>query len=451
MTTAAVFDLEATFKPSRVLADWTANRQASRIQAAGENSHTTNLTAGELLEALSIGSHTASGIAVTADNAMRVSAVYACVSLIAGAIATLPLEIYQRTGRDRDIAEHEYWWFLNERADAHMSSAIAWECLIAGNLFYGDGYAELKRSSPYSNRVIGWEPLHPLHVTTFWDRGERWHRVVRRNGSVDIVNDADIIQIPSLGFDGTYSPSPITYAAREAIGVSLAAEQYAGKFFSEGATFDYALKTAMDLKTPQVQSLKESLLARVQQPGQPGKRMPLILTGGLEPANLSITPRDAEIIGLRQFSVEEIARIFRVPPFLIGHTSKTTSWGSGIEQMGMGFVRYTLAHHLIRIAQEFNAKLWPTRARYFVEHDTTAFEKGDTKARFEAYRVGLGRAGERAWITVAEIRRREKLPPDEQLDAAPANPGTAATATTAEPADPPPPSPPPEPDNTDAP
>src|SRR5690606_28710536 len=167
------------------------------------------------------------------------------------------------------------------------------------------------------------------------------------------------------------------------IGTALAGQKYTGKFFASGGNFDYALKTSSKLKPSQLDMLKASLLARLGN----GGRGPLILDGGLEPAQLSVNSKDAEILSTRLFTVEDICRFFGVPPHMVGHTDKTTSWGSGIESQGIGFVRYTLQRHLTPMAQELNRKLWPVRERYFVEHITAALERADLKSRYEAYRI----------------------------------------------------------------
>jgi HK97 family phage portal protein len=345
---------------------------------------------------------------VTPETALRVSAVYGCVSRIAGAISTLPLGLFERVGADRQPVEHDYHWMLNERACDEMSAADAWTYLVSSKLFYGDGYAQLLRSSYKSARVIGWKPLHPNRVQPFRDSttGVKYYRVFPEIGPAFTLNAEDMVQLTSLGYDGLTSPSPITYAAREAIGNALAAQQFSGKLFSEGATFDYALQTDQHLKQDQLEGLKASLLARTT-----NSRAPLILTGGLKPASLTINPKDAEILGTRLFSVEEICRIFGVPPHLVGHTEKTSSWGTGMAEQGGNFVRYTLMTHLVQIAQEFNHRLWPIRQRFFVQHVTEALEKGDTKSRYDAYRSALGRAGEQPFMDVDEIRRAENLPP----------------------------------------
>lgn len=433
---STMLNLTAQQRPSRVLGAWLAGRPdgAQRagvqpaVQGLGENAVTTNLNYTELLNVLGVAATSAAGVAVTPQSATRVSAVYACVARICGAISTLPLDIFERVGGSRSQIEHDYHWMLNERANEDMSSADAWTYLLSSKFFYGDGYAELMRPGVASSRVIGWMPHHPLRVTPFRENKtqRKYFRIQPEIGPAYVRDQADMVQLTSLGYDGLTSPSAITYAAREAIGTALAGQNFAGKFFSEGAAFDYALQTDHDLKAPQLEALRASLMARVQ-----GSRAPLILTGGLKPAQLTINPKDAEILATRLFSVEEICRILGVPPHLVGHTEKASSWGTGMEAQGANFVRYTLRTHLVQIAQEFNHKLWPLRSRYFIEHDVAALQKGDMKSRFEAYRIALGRAGEQPFLSADEIRHAENMPPADL----PPNP-SSSTAVPGDPAEP---------------
>ena len=412
-------NLTARPQGSRVLGAWLSEREGAAeragIVALGENS-TGSLNLSELTAMIGASSVSASGASVTADSAMKVSAVYGCVSLIAGAIATLPLGVFERTAEGRDKADHPYWWLFNEQAGEGWTSSAAIEYIISSKLFYGDGFGRLIRAK--GGRVLGWEPLHPLSVYPFRHDGKILYRVTKSGEAPYTLDSSDVLHLPSLGFDGLTSPSPITYAAREAIGTAISAQQFSGQFFAGGANFDYALKTATKLTAEQTNQLTASLRARAQN----GPRGPLVLSGGLEPAQLSVNSKDAEILATRLFTVEEICRVFGVPPHMVGHTDKTTSWGSGIESQGIGFVRYTLQRHLTPMAQEINRKLWPVRERFFVEHVTAALERGDLKGRYEAYRIAMGRAGEMPFMDANEVRRLENMPPHENLQM---NPGKA--------------------------
>lgn len=413
--TGKLLNLEAQRHDSRVLGTWLAGRdggaERAGVVALGENS-SSSLTMTELVNLIGASYRSSSGESVTAETAMRVSAAYGCMSLVAGATASLPIGIYERKGNERDTADHDYWWMLNEKASDGWTAFDAWQAILLSKLSHGDGFGEWIRPSYYSNRVIGWKPLPRHTVQPFKDGKTVLYRINPDDGPSYVLAREDVIHLPSLGFDGLTSPSPLTYAALEAIGTALAGQKYVGKFFSEGANFDYALKTEQKLDEDQLKLLKAQLVARVQG----GGRGPLILGGGLTPAQVSVNSKDAEILATRLFTVEEICRIFGVPPFMVGHTDKTTSWGSGVENMGIGFVRYTLQRHLTPTAQELNSKLWPVRERYFVEHITAALERGDIKARFDAYRTALGRAGEQPFMTADEIRRRENMPSNTNLN-----------------------------------
>ena len=410
-----LLNLTARLQPSRVLSRWLDQREGGAVRAGmqallPENSVTQNLTATELASFLGSAAQTAAGAVVTAETALRVTAVYGCVALIAGAISTLPFSIYERTKNTRKKVDHDYWWMLNEQSNTDMTAATAFEYFVASKMFYGDAFALLIRPSANTNRVTGWQPLHPSRVQPFRDTDNTmYYRVTSANGGVKVYDSADIIHVPSLGFDGLRSPSPITYAAREAIGTSIAAEDYSARFFSQGSTHELAFKTPSKMNDEQKDTLRASYIAKYA--GAKNSRMPLILSGGMEVEKLSITPNDAALLPTRQFGVEEICRVFGVPPYMVGATDKTTSWGTGIEQQGIAFVKYTLRRYLTPIEQEFNRKLWPSREKFFVEYNTSALERGDYKTRMEGYRIGIGRAGEPGWMTSNEVRHLENMEP----------------------------------------
>ena len=409
------FNMTAVNHGSRVLGDWIASRDgaAERIGmlALGENEVTSSGTSmQELANLLGASSRSSAGVRVTRETAMRVSVVYAAVALVSGAVASLPISIYERASREK--VDHDYWWLLNERASDQWSAFAFWEYMLNSKLFEGDGFGELVRSSVRSSKVIAIKPLHPLSVEPF-KKGDRvLYRVNPTDGGPAYTLDsADMLHFPSMGFDGLRSPSPITFAGREAIGAAIAAQEHSSRFFASGANFDYALKTQGRLNDKQLKELKASLQARIQN----GGRGPLILSGGLEPAQLSINSKDAEILATRLFNVEEISRLLGVPPHMIGHTDKQTSFGTGIEQQGIGFVRYALERHLSPISQELNYKFWPVRSQVFIEHVREALERADLKSRYEAYRIAMGRAGEMPFMDANEVRRKENMPRNDSL------------------------------------
>lgn len=400
---------------SRVLSGWIAGREGAAeragLLALGENEVTSSgTTMGELANLLGASSRSVAGVNVTRETAMRVSVVYAAVALVAGAIASLPIAIYERQTREK--VDHDYWYLLNENAGGAWTAFTFWEYMVSSKLFEGDGFAELVRSSVRSSKIIALKPHHPLSVDPFKKGDKLLYRVNPADGGPAYTLDsADMLQFPSLGFDGLRSPSPILKAGRDVIGAAIAAQDYSSRFFAGGANIDYALKAPGRLSDKQLGDLKASLLARAIN----GGRGPLILSGGLEPAQLSINSKDAEILATRLFNVEEISRILGVPPHLIGHTDKQTSFGTGIEQQGIGFVRYALQRQLGPIRQELNRKFWPQREKLFLEHVVEALERADLKTRYEAYRIAMGRAGEQPWMDADEVRRRENLPANPNL------------------------------------
>jgi HK97 family phage portal protein len=197
-------------------------------------------------------------------------------------------------------------------------------------------------------------------------------------------------------------------------GIALAADQYSASFFKNGAKPDFAIEMVGNPNTEQVEEMRRVWTEKY---GGVGKNhLPAILFGGSKIHELTINAEDAQLIATRQFQVEDIARIFGVPPHMIGHTTNTTSWGSGVENMGIAFVKYTLGRHLVKIEQEINRKSFPFGGAVFAEFNTAGLERGDYKTRNEGYRIALGRAGEPGWMTINQVRKLENMPPIEGGD-----------------------------------
>lgn len=406
----AWYDAERVKQPGSVILQRWVEERGAGPRIAAENHTTNQLTLQEIAKLYDIPTNSTGMPTVTESSAMRLSAVYACVALIAGCIASLPLPVYRRDGESRETADHPYWWLLNESPSGEMSAAAFWEYVVTAMLLYGDGFARIKRPSFSSPTVTGLVALHPERVEPYRDdSGEVRYRITTDKGTRYVLNAADVLHFPTVGFDGLTSIPPMRYAARGAVQLGLAAEQFSVNFFANGARPDFALTTPAALKKDQIDVLRQAWVQRYG--GVTNSHLPAVLTGGMDVKQLTMKAEDAQLIATRGFQIEDIARIFGVPPFMIGHNEKTTSWGSGVEAMGIGFVKYTLQRHLVKIEQELNRKFWPSRERYFVEFNTAGLERGDYKTRMEGYRVALGRAGEESWLDVNEIRKFENLPP----------------------------------------
>jgi len=370
----------------------------------------TNMTMDSFNEFVTGGMSTA-GVYLNERTAMTISAVFACIQLIAGAVASLPLPVFRiAANSDRERVDHANSWFVNQQASPVYSSSAFWSYIILSKCLHGDGFARIHRVTPYTDDVTMLEPLHPLCVQVCLNPNNKSRRLYivtnSLTGITETIDQDDILHFSGLGFNGLRSLSPLRYSLKFAGGIDLAADNFSADFFGEGNKPEFQNKT-QDAKLTEdqkniIQSAWSDLIAG-------NRRKPGVLGKGMDITELTISAEDAQLIATRQFQVEDIARAFGVPPFMIGHTTNTTSWGSGVEQMGIGFVKYTLSRHLVGIEQECNHKLF--ERPYFCEFMTAGLERGDTIGRFNAYRVALGRAGEPGFMTVNEVRKAENLPP----------------------------------------
>lgn len=405
-------------KRSVVLSDWMDRRGGwDRIGNASAVYPTSSGTKGsQLYEWLVGGMPSIAGPAVTERTAMAISAVYASIGLIAGALSQLPFRIYQRGDADsREAVRHDYWWILNEQSAEAWSAAVAREYLVWSLLLHGDAFAEIQRASPLSPRIIGLEPIHPDLVSVHRNGKRRAYTWTDANGQPIARDQDDVLHIPGLGFDGLRGLSPLRYAARNQFGTALAADEWASRFFANGGRPDYVVTTKAKMDQGQLDTFRDTWRARYG--GVQNAHIPAILSGeGADVKSISLKPADAQLIETRQWQAGDIARIYGVPPHMIGILDKSTSWGSGIEQQNIGFRVHTLGRHIVKIDQEVNRKFWPARERYFAELDTAGLERGDYKSRNEGYRIALGRAGEPGWLSVNEVRKFENLSPVEGGD-----------------------------------
>lgn len=350
----------------------------------------------------------------TEETAMTVSAIYAAINLKAGAIAALPIHLYSqdRSGERDRLMDDGLWWILNEQFNPRWSAPHGWEFLVQSLMLNGNAFAEILRNPDGSIR--GLMPLHPRRVSVgIWDNGERLAYAVAPDPFVNgasaptrVLDQDDMIHVGGLGFDGVSAPSPLRYWLRMTGGVALAAQTFSGQFFANSARPDYAIRTDQKLASETIEHMKAQIDERHQGPANSGR--PMILTSGMDIKVLTMPLEDMQLLETRKFQIEEIARVYGIPPFMLGHNEKTTSWGSGVEAMGVGFVRYSLRQDLNKFQTEINRKFFRT-ARRVVEFDTTELERADTKSLFESFRIAIGRAGEPGFMTQAEVRDRLNL------------------------------------------
>jgi len=364
--------------------------------------------------------------------AMAVTAVYACTTLISGAISSLPMHVYKRAP-DGDLTRDptsDLWWILNEQWCPRWSAAAGWSFVTTSKLLHGDGYAEILRGP--GGKIRGLVPIHPQRVDVIATAdGSRLVYKVQPDPtittpdanarSVRVIDQDDMLHVPGFGFNGLNGLSALRNSLRTAGRLAISAQDFSKSFLENSARPDFALKTDGNLNDDDFAQLKDRL---AEHTGPTRSGLPMILEGGLDIKTLTMPLEEMQLLETRKFQVEEVARAFGVQPFMIGHTEKTSSWGTGVEAMGAGFVRYTLRDHLNAFQNEINRKFFMT-SRQVAEFDTTELERGDTKAMFEAVRIGLGRAGEPPILTIEESRQILRLP-KEMVGTVPATAAPAA-------------------------
>ncbi len=349
------------------------------------------------------------GVPVNEKTAMRISSVYACVGLISGSVVSMPLHIYERHDDDVPMRiKHDIWWLLNEQPNPCYSAAVFWEFFISSLLLHGDGFAKIIRKSRLSPLISGFEALHPLAVTVKKLNDRLIYTIYRENGVIEVLDQDDMLHVPNLGFDGLRGMSTLKNALHTPAGIAIAADQYSAEFFKNGSRPDFIITSKGNVTPEQAEGLRRDFAKR--HTGLGNHHLPAVLQGEMDIKTLSMKAEDAQLLETRKFQIEDIARIFGVPPFMIGHNEKTTSWGTGIEQMSIGFIKYSLSKILVKIQQEVNRKCFRT-ITYFCEFNTAGLERGDMKSRFESYRIALGRAGEPGWMAPNEVRRIENQQP----------------------------------------
>lgn len=338
--------------------------------------------------------------AVTVDKALRVSTVWACVRLIAETIATLPLAIYRRDtdgGRsvDRGNPLHD---IISSSPNASMTAVNFWEAVIASLLFRGNAYVEIHRHGVH---IVALDVLRPDAMR--WNENEkRWDYAA--SSGVRHLAPNQVMHIAAFSLDGVNGLSPIRYGAT-VIGGALDADTAARGTFNRGLMPTVAFTVNRKLNKEQRETFREYVedLSGAMNAGKSP-----VLEEGVDAKTIGIDPTDAQLLESRSWSVEEICRFYRVPPWMVGHTEKSTSWGTGIEQQMIGFLTFTLAPWLERVEQAINKNLLTIAERrtLYAEFAIEGLLRADSAARAEFY----AKMTTNGIYTRDDCRVRENLP-----------------------------------------
>lgn len=342
------------------------------------------------------------GVPVTARNIMQLDAVWSCVRLISETIATLPLSMYERTSSGkRPATQHPLHFAIHDQPNVDSTASVFWEAMVAAMLLRGAGRAEKLYIGP---QLVGLLFLDPDRLITRRDgQGRKVYLYPRLNGQLREIPADRIWTIPGFTLDGTNGVSVIAYGAK-VFGSAIAAETAAAKTFRNGLLQTVYYKIGSFLKPAQREEFKRNLDGAIERGEAP------LLEGGTDVDTLGIKPSDAQLLESRSFSVEAICRWFRVPPWMVGHTEKSTSWGSGIEQQMIGFLTFTLGPWLKRIEQAVSKDLLTPveRLRYYPKFAVEGLLRADSAGR-AAFYAAMVNNGILTRDEVRELEDREPL------------------------------------------
>lgn len=387
------------------IASAAAEERSGSLESPGTPLDGSNLLA--FSQALGFGPSFA-GPVVTEQSAMRNTAVYRCVSLLAGLVGSLPLLVYERTANGRRTAtERREYRLLHDEPNERMGS-VAWrEWMMADLLLGGDHYSLIEYDG--AGRVVSLTPFPRVAVLGERDGRRNRYRVMMTGGGSQVFDQADILHVPGIGFDGVRSLSPIGTAAKQAIGTGLALEESVARLQAQGARPSGIGVAPPGMQPAAFARMKAMFDAAYAGASNAGRTV--WLDHGADWKPMSISPRDAELLEERRFTISDICRVYGVPPHMVGETDKSTSWGTGIEQQTLGFLRFSLEPWLKRIEDELQRKLFRGTA-FYAEFNRDALLAMDSASRREMYASAI----QNGWMMPGEVRRMENLPPDPAAD-----------------------------------
>ncbi|MFA1192019.1 phage portal protein [Enterobacter kobei] len=348
-----------------------------------------------------------SGKMVTADKAIQLSAVWACVRLLSESISTLPLKIYVRQpdGSRKAATDHPAYSILCRRPNSEMTPSRFMLMVVASICLRGNAFIEKKF---IANRLVSLVPLLPQNMVVKRLTTGALEYKYTENGNERVIPVKNIMHIRGFGLDGVCGMMPMK-TGRDVIGSAMAVEESAAKIFEQGLQSSGFLSADNALADDQRERLR-GYMASFTGSKNAGKIM--VLEGGLKYQGVTMNPEDAQMLESRAFSIEEICRWFRVPPFMVGHTTKQSSWASSLEGMNLQFLTHTLRPLLVNIEQEIGRCLLDSDDEVFAEFSVEGLLRADSAGRAAYYTSAL----QNGWMSRNDVRRLENMPPIEGGD-----------------------------------
>ncbi|HDC4529955.1 phage portal protein [Enterobacter asburiae] len=348
-----------------------------------------------------------SGKVVTADKAIQLSAVWACVRLLSESISTLPLKIYVRQpdGSRKAATDHPAYSILCRRPNSEMTPSRFMLMVVASICLRGNAFIEKKF---IANRLVSLVPLLPQNMVVKRLVTGALEYKYTENGNERVIPVKNIMHIRGFGLDGVCGMMPMK-TGRDVIGSAMAVEESAAKIFEQGLQSSGFLTAEQALNDDQRERLRE-YMAKFTGSKNAGKIM--VLEGGLKYQGVTMNPEDAQMLESRAFSIEEICRWFRVPPFMVGHITKQSSWASSLEGMNLQFLTHTLRPLLVNIEQEIGRCLLDSDDEVFAEFSVEGLLRADSAGRAAYYTSAL----QNGWMSRNDVRRLENMPPIEGGD-----------------------------------
>ena len=344
---------------------------------------------------------TTSGKTVNERTALQTTAVYACVRILAETIASLPLHTFRYTDRGKEKAlEHPLYYLLHNEPNSEMTSFVFRETLMSHLLLWGNAYAQIIRDG--RGQILSLYPLLPDKMTVDRAAGGEIIYQYQTDRGVYLLRRDEVLHIPGLGFDGLIGYSPIAMA-KNAIGMAIATEEYGASFFANGANPGGVLEHPGVVKDPK--RVRESWNAVYQ--GSSNAHRVAVLEEGMKFQAIGIPPEQAQFLETRKFQINEIARIFRVPPHMLADLEKSSF--SNIEQQSLEFVKYTLDPWVIRWEMAIQKALFlpSEKKQYFVKFNLDGLLRGDYQSRMSGYATGR----QNGWLSSNDIRELENMNP----------------------------------------